>query len=269
MIKPSTITNTANAYIKEKLQVLAEQHNIRILLAIESGSRAWGFPSQNSDYDVRFIYARSMDDYLSVEPFRDVLETPLIDDGALGVPLDLNGWDVKKALQRAIKSNAVLLEWQTSPVCYIEDKNAASLLQDFSTSCADVQSFSYHYDRLARNAWDQIIASEGDPKLKLYCYALRPVLSLEWIRQFSETPPMDVYSLCARLGLSQNLVEEISKLMTIKASSRESDLIPRINALDEFIMSVLENKAEKPSVTEHNQEHIIKANQLFRVLISA
>ena len=65
MVKPSKITNTARTYIEEKLKILTEQHNIRILVAIESGSRAWGFPSQNSDYDVRFIYTRSMDDYLS------------------------------------------------------------------------------------------------------------------------------------------------------------------------------------------------------------
>ena len=267
MIKPSTITNTANAYIKEKLQALAEQHNIRILLAIESGSRAWGFPSQNSDYDVRFIYARRMDDYLAVEPFRDVIETALVDDDTLGVPLDLNGWDIKKALQLATKSNAVLIEWLTSPIRYIEDKNASSLIQDFSTSCADLQSFSYHYDRLAINAWDQIIESEGDPKLKLYCYALRPTLALEWIRQFSETPPMDVYSLYSRLGLSQNLVKEISNLISIKASANESDLIPRINALDEFIMSVLENNTEKPSVTQQIQGNMTEANILFRYLI--
>jgi predicted nucleotidyltransferase len=110
MLKPSTIPDTVHTYIQERLKALAKQHNIRILLAIESGSRAWGFSSQNSDYDVRFIYVRDLEDYLSVEAFRDVIETPLINDLKLGVPFDLNGWDVKKSLQVAIKSNAVLLE---------------------------------------------------------------------------------------------------------------------------------------------------------------
>lgn len=248
MIEPSAITNTAHAYIQEKLQNLAEQHHIRILLAIESGSRAWGFPSHNSDYDVRFIYTRSMDEYLSVKACRDVIETPLVEDKRLGVPLDLKGWDIKKALQLATQSNAVVMEWLTSPVRYMENQNTSSLLQDFCTSCADLQSFSYHYDRLARHAWDRIVKSDDNPKLKLYCYALRPALSLEWIRQFSQTPPMDVYSLCTRLDLNQNLVQDIGALITIKASAHESDLIPRMNALDAFIMSALGEKTTKPNI---------------------
>ena len=91
------------AYIRDKLSGLARLENVRILLAIESCSRAWWFPSPDSDYDVRFIYARAANDYLAVEPMRDVIETELADDAYLGVPLDLNGWDLRKALRLSLK----------------------------------------------------------------------------------------------------------------------------------------------------------------------
>src|SRR5436309_8041555 len=111
MIDQSMVTSKATNVIKQKLVEVEKKHNVRILFAIESGSRAWGFPSINSDYDVRFVYARPLDDYLSMRQYRDVIETELLHDNQLGVPLDLNGWDLRKALQRALASNAVLLEW--------------------------------------------------------------------------------------------------------------------------------------------------------------
>ena len=111
MIAHSTIAPEAYGYIRQQLLNLATREKVRILFAIESGSRAWGFPSADSDYDVRFVYARPRSDYASIREFRDVIETPLVHDAILCVPLDLNGWDVRKALRLALHSNPVLHEW--------------------------------------------------------------------------------------------------------------------------------------------------------------
>src|SRR5450755_2879949 len=90
--------------IKQKLYELETNQNIRILYACESGSRAWGFPSPDSDFDVRFIYARTTNDYLSIHEIKDVIDLPVNE------VLDIGGWDIKKALKLFLKSNAPLYE---------------------------------------------------------------------------------------------------------------------------------------------------------------
>lgn len=87
--------------ITERLKEIEKKENIHILTAVESGSRAWGFSSPDSDYDVRFIYIRSEEDYLRLEPFRDVIELP--PDGVL----DINGWDLRKTLKLLYKSKEI------------------------------------------------------------------------------------------------------------------------------------------------------------------
>ena len=266
MIERSGITETAYTHISEKLKEAEQEHNVRMIIAVESGSRAWGFPSKNSDYDVRFIYARPVDSYLSVEPCRDTIETGMIDDLKLGVPLDLRGWDIRKALQLAVKSNAVLIEWLTSPVRYMENTAATEKLLRFAKSCVNLDSLAYHYNRLARNSWDRIEERES-PKLKLYCYALRPALALEWIEKLGDVPPMDMHSLCGQLSLDEKLLAEIKKLLVLKSSANEEDLVPRNDLLDEFIISALEKKVEKQKTKGIDQEILGKADQLFRNLI--
>ncbi len=98
--------------IKEQLRRIEDAENIKILLAVESGSRAWGFASPDSDYDVRFVYIRSLEDYLRLDATRDVIELP-IDD-----VLDINGWDLQKTLRLLHKSNPTLFEWFSSPIVY-------------------------------------------------------------------------------------------------------------------------------------------------------
>ena len=82
-------------------------------------------------------------------------------DDFLGTELDLNGWDKRKALQLALKSNAALLEWLNSPVCYAKDEELHGLLQGFTNKAADLQALYYHYDRLARRAWEEVLASQS------------------------------------------------------------------------------------------------------------
>ncbi len=100
--------------IKIQLKKIEREHKVKILYAIESGSRVWGFASQDSDFDVRFIYVHHKDWYLSIESKRDVIEMPLEGD------LDINGWDLTKALGLFRKSNPPLYEWLQSPIVYLK-----------------------------------------------------------------------------------------------------------------------------------------------------
>jgi predicted nucleotidyltransferase len=264
--KPS-IETEFQGYISKKLDEIEQRHQVKILMAVESGSRAWGFPSKDSDYDVRFIYAHREDEYLTVKEVRNVIETPILHDNILGTPLDLNGWDIRKTLQLSLKSNPVLVEWLTSPIKYISIPSVMNDLLSLSNQAANLQAFQYHYDRLARNSWEQIQENLEEVKLKLYCYALRPVLAVQWILLHKETPPMDVSSLC-KLIKDQSLLKEIDRLIALKAESNEGDYVPRSPILDAHIESVLLNKIGRPLKLEPDMPSLIeKANHLFRNLI--
>ena len=97
--------------ILRELDRIEAEHDVRILYAAESGSRAWGFASPDSDYDVRFVYVRKAFEYVRLDEPRDGIEH--VNDGLL----DINGWDLKKAMGQFARGNATLFEWSGSPHC--------------------------------------------------------------------------------------------------------------------------------------------------------
>src|SRR5688500_16659645 len=99
--------------IKKELLRLEIQHDIKILYAVESGSRAWGFDSTDSDWDVRFFYIHKLDWYLKIDDRKDNQEEILPNN------IDLVGWELKKALRLFRKSNPLMLEWLRSPIVYL------------------------------------------------------------------------------------------------------------------------------------------------------
>lgn len=266
MIAPSTITSHATNVIKKKLQEIEKTHSIRILFAIESGSRAWGFPSTNSDYDVRFVYVRPLNDYISVRAHRDVIETELLHDEQLGVPFDLSGWDLRKALQLGLTSNAVLLEWLQSPIRYIADDNVVTDLFNFAKEVGDIKAINNHYFNLMKNTWDRMSQDTDAVNLKRYCYALRPALVLKWTSQFNTIPPMDMHTLFKNLVKDKNLAQEIMHLVTMKEIAQENDTISRCLAIDGFIQSFLDKPSIK-SATVQDDEKFLKTDRLFRKII--
>jgi predicted nucleotidyltransferase len=130
--------------IDAELDAIEHRHGIRILVAVESSSRAWRFPSRDSDYDVRFLYLPPIETYLAVSPKRDVIKRPI------DATLDVNGWDLRKAFQLLLRSNAVLIEWLCSPVRYREAGTATAQLLELARSSVDLTGLAYHYDHQAR-----------------------------------------------------------------------------------------------------------------------
>jgi predicted nucleotidyltransferase len=245
--------------IARALDAIEHEHGVRILLAVESGSRAWGFPSPDSDYDVRFLYVRPLKDYLSVEPLRDVIEQP-IDDA-----LDLNGWDLRKALQLLVRSNAVLIEWLSSPIRY-RDSAEASLVLALARRTGDLAALAYHYDRSARRSWEEIAAVDGPVRLKTYCYALRPALALQWIRTRAEAPPMDLPSLMAGLPIPEDVRAAVASLLAQKAAAAEAATIPHAPALDAWISEALADRSPRP-LTVDRAPVLSEADALFRSVL--
>lgn len=159
--------------IEEKLSEIEEKEEVRILYAVESGSRAWGFASPDSDYDVRFIYVRDRESYLRLEEMRDVIEWQMDD------VFDINGWDLKKTLIQFHRGNATLFEWSNSPVVYKTTKDWEQIYE-MAKCCFSPKAAAYHYYGTARSTCEKYLQEE-QVKYKKYLYALRPLLACQYI----------------------------------------------------------------------------------------
>lgn len=217
--------------IKEKLREIEERENIRILLAVESGSRAWGFASPDSDYDVRFIYVRQKEDYLKLETVRDVIELP-IDD-----MLDINGWDLQKTLRLLYKSNPTLFEWFSSPIIYMETEFANQFRRIMNNYFSSKRSL-YHYISMAEGNYREYLKRDM-VRAKKYFYVLRPVLACRWILEKVTPPPM-LFSELMDAQLPERLRSDVNTLLELKINSPEIREIPRVDKINEYLDSSIE-----------------------------
>lgn len=248
--------------INQALQTIEQEENIRILYACESGSRAWGFPSQDSDYDVRFIYLRPVEWYLSIFEKRDVIERPINN------MLDLNGWDLRKALNLFRKSNPPLLEWLQSPIPYMEKYSIAEQIRAISPLTFSPRSCMHHYLHMAQGNYRQYLQGE-QVKIKKYFYVLRPILACEWIERNNTIPPMEFDVLVEELVPEDSeLKMVIHKLLARKKAGDEMDYEPRINPINEFLenrLAYYEDIASSLPVSEVTQDE--QLDHLFRAAL--
>ena len=217
--------------IQDALARAEAEHGVRILHAAESGSRAWGFASPDSDYDVRFFYAHSRDWYLSVYPGRDVIEYPIT-----GV-FDISGWDVRKTLQLCLKSNAIVMEWLTSPILYRAEDAFSQALKEFWLRVADRKALLHHYVNMGTRQVDQNWRTREVIAVKKYLYVLRPAMALRWLRLRGEDLhdlPMNMQELMHGCDLPEDVRGEIDALILRKADLNEGQETGRIALLDHF-----------------------------------
>jgi predicted nucleotidyltransferase len=248
--------------IRKRLKQIEKQHRVAVLYACESGSRAWGFPSSDSDYDVRFIYAHPEDWYLSIdlERKRDVIGQPIENE------LDLSGWDIRKALQLLRKSNPALIEWLQSPIIYRKDKKALKLLNDLLPVYYSEKACYYHYLHMANGNFRNYLQKD-EIWLKKYFYVLRPILALKWIEKRNEMPPMEFEKLLNGLIPSGELRDEIDQLLAEKRSGKELQAGPRIESISQFIEEELErlNRKTPDKKPKTNTEPL---NRAFRNILA-
>ncbi|MEZ5843825.1 MAG: nucleotidyltransferase domain-containing protein [Hyphomicrobiaceae bacterium] len=223
--------------IDERLRFVEASQDVRIAFAIESGSRAWGFPSPDSDYDCRFVFVRRREDYLALYPKRDVIETPL------DATFDVNGWDLKKAIRLLLSGNAVIVEWLTSPIVYRAEPNFRQAFIRLADEVGKRDRFMAHYYHLARRQFS--LVSGNDVPLKKVFYVLRPLAALRWLAAHAEAcvAPMHFPTLCAELDLDEALKADIAMMIAAKAITREAtanDVPPRVKEFVRQEMARLE-----------------------------
>jgi predicted nucleotidyltransferase len=219
--------------IKKELARLEAEHEIKILLAVESGSRAWGFASTDSDWDVRYVYIHKLEWYLKIDEQKDSQEEILPND------LDLSGWELKKALRLFRKSNPPMLEWLRSPIIYTEQFATAEKLRELSTEYFNPKSCMYHYLSMAKNNFREFLQKDL-VKSKKYFYVLRPVLACEWIKNKNSFPPMEFQDLVDSQIADENLKNEISGLLKRKMAGEELKEEPKIEILNDFLEGKIE-----------------------------
>lgn len=248
--------------IESRLDAIERHDDVRLLMAVESGSRAWGFPSPDSDYDVRFVYVRPRDWYLRLRPGRDVIETPIEDD------IDLNGWDVRKALDLLLRSNAVISEWVESPIRYRTDDPIVVGLRALADDVLDARALGHHYASLGTNAAERWLDGDGDVPVKRYFYALRPALAIRALRlDPGSRPAMNLQALVASADLPLEVAQDIAVLVEAKQRTNEHANGTRMPRLDALIRSELVRVTELPA-RDKAADFIDRADALFLELVN-
>ena len=243
--------------IREKLQEIEREKKVKILYAVESGSRAWGFASPDSDYDIRFIYKHEPDYYLSLWEKPDVIEFMTPDD------LDGSGWDIAKALKLLAKSNAPLIEWLFSPVVYYQDDAFIQQLQALAMDCFSPIATLHHYLGTTKNFMD--VCEQEEVKLKSYFYALRTGLAGRWIIEKNTFPPVDFMKLLP--VAPQNIQDKVLELMTIKASQDEKYLHPKEVLITDYLRETVIFNQENAGTLKSGKKMSEELDGFFRGMI--
>lgn len=245
--------------IQNLLNTIEQEQGVRILLAVESGSRAWGFPSSDSDFDIRLIYCHPVDRYLTAFPKRDVIENVFVGD------LDAAGWDLQKCLQLMAKGNAVLHEWLYSPMLYRADAQALDALRLLSQQAFNPRPAFHHYLSLAKKKLsDERTAAHS----KSFLYALRALLCAQWIADRASVPPVAFQDLQDSYVAEGAVAEALQALMADKSEAIEAQVYPVASLLTDFAHSLYESlQSRQPAIMEpvSTEEY----DRVFRELLGA
>lgn len=244
--------------IIEKIKEIEQKENVRVIMAIESGSRAWGVASPDSDYDVRFVYVRELKDYLRLEKSRDVIEWQLDD------VLDINGWDLKKALQLMHDSNPSIFEWCASPIVY-KGSDEFDELKELRHKYYSRKKSLYHYWHMASNNYQTYLQDE-EVKIKKYFYVIRPLLAAKWIVDKKTQPPM-LFSELVESELPDELRAIIDNLLDMKQRMPEMGLAPKIKELDDFIEQELESVKKAADEEENTKNDWALLDEFFNRMV--
>jgi predicted nucleotidyltransferase len=228
--------------ILQVIKQLETDYNIKVLYACEAGSRAWGFPSKDSDYDVRFIYIHKKDWYLSIDQKRDVIEIPGRDSISIPINelLDVSGWELTKALRLFRKSNPPLLEWLRSSIVYYQSYSTIEKMRFIEQNIFSPISCLYHYLNMAKGNFREYLQGE-EVKIKKYFYALRPILAAKWIEKYNTMPPVEFQTLLNDMILPGELKDVINTLVERKIAGEELNLESRIDVINQYLNNEIEH----------------------------
>lgn len=237
--------------IKQICKKLEKQHNIRILFAVENGSRAWRMQSEDSDYDVRFVFVRLLQDYISINPTNEVIQVAFDKNGKQcavdGSFIDVSGFDVFKYLKLLATSNPTAIEWLVTDIVYYGTQNI--VFKKWAQQNFNPLTLYYHYKSLSKNNYTKYIKSGNDVTYKRYLYTFRGLINARFVAYKKAVPPI-VFSDALNLlkdKLPKEVIKKILEIIEIKKSGEEKDQIERIRELDRYVENFLANDKEAPA----------------------
>lgn len=239
--------------IKEILNEIELKKKIQILYACETGSRAWGFPSPDSDYDIRFIYMHERDWYLSLSQRKDTIEFM---DGNL----DITGWDLKKCLTLLKTSNATLIERFQSPIAYFSVKGFKDEFKNLIESYYSPTAVFFHHYSLTKKFWEEV-KDANKYKLKSWFYMARSLFSCAWILEKDSVLPMNIQTLIE--WMSEDWKSRINELIDLKKTVGERYLHPKDVELNERISALLELVEKSQDNLRVNKTDMSYLNRFF------
>ena len=247
--------------ITNKILEVEQKENVKVLYAVEAGSRAWGVESPDSDYDVRFVYVRPMKAYLKLQEKKDIIEWQLDE------VFDMNGWDLKKTLIQFHKGNATLFEWANSPIVY-KTTNEWQFIYEQAKLYFSEKIALYHYYGTANSTFKQYL-QEDKVQYKKYIYALRPLLACRFIEHTHAIPPVRFEDLLPCVS-SKELLNEIETMLVMKAASDEKDLNPKLPMIQQYIEEELVRyeKLSKAMEDDRGADWEVLNDVFFKILNS-
>jgi hypothetical protein len=254
------IDPAVRAQIEASLSAIEVDHGVKILYACESGSRGWGFASPDSDYDIRFVYVQPLAWYLRVGAARDVIEVPISGD------LDINGWELRKALGLLLSGNATLIEWLDSPVVYRSDDTFLAAIQSAAQQTHRPERSFHHYVHMARKNYREYLRGES-VRLKKYLYVLRPLLATLWIEQGRGVAPMRFQELVDAMITDPALLAAIDQLLAVKRAAMESEYGRPLPAINAFIDAELTRLEAVPPPLSPKPDHVLLDQLLMHTVL--
>lgn len=271
------VSETAFCAIRTRLQGIEGQHGVKIVHAAESGSRAWDMASSDSDYDVRFLFSRPIEQYVLLEPPRDVIESieqvghPARSPDPEMFEADFAGWDLRKTLKLLRKGNAVLLEWLNSPVVY-KTCEWATMLREFTRTCFDARTCIWHYAGLAHRNYKSYIAGRDMVLCKKYLYICRALCSCIWVRRFGTVPPVSFTETLKGLEevsgpmLPKGRIDEIKDLIRRKTAGEELAESPPLEEMNHWLSTQIREGLAKAESMKAQEKISFRLLDIFHIV---
>ena len=157
--------------IEEKLKKIASEHPFPLIFATVSGAHLDGFPSPDSDYDLRGVHLLPLEEVVGLQPGRETVQTEEIREG---LELDLVTHDAKKFFSLMLKKNGYVLEQLFSPLVVVTSPEHEEL-KAIGGKCV-TRHHAHHYFGFARTEW-KLLEKESPPRVKPLLYIFRVLLT--------------------------------------------------------------------------------------------
>lgn len=187
------------------------------------------------------------------------------DDLVIARDMDINGWDIRKALQLLHKSNPTIFEWCASPIVYLSSPTFDVLKKAMPRYFSEKKAL-YHYWHMAQTNFREYLKGE-EVRIKKYFYVLRPLLAAQWILDKRVAPPM-LFDELVDAELDEELRPELNRLLEMKKTLPEMGMAPKVQVFNDYIERVMpEIKAATEKLEETEKDWGV-LNELFLQFIN-